>query len=117
MRRGEVYLAGLSPIRGSEAGKTQPVVVVSHDALNKVVSERGRGVVTVVPLSSNVSRILTFQVYLPAEATGLSRDSKAQAEQIRALAFERFAPQPVGSLPLDYLRQLEAALRLHLALS
>jgi mRNA interferase MazF len=115
MRRGELYLADLDPIRGSEANKARPIVVVSHDALNKVVSQRGRGVITVVPLSGNVSRVFSFQVFLSAEVTGLSHDSKAQAEQIRALAFERFL-EPLGVLPERYLRQLEAALRLHLAL-
>lgn len=116
MRRGEIYLANLDPIRGSEANKTRPVVIVSHDALNRVVEERGRGVVTVVPLSSNVERVYAFQVLLPAEVTGLSRDSKAQAEQVRALAFERFVPDPEGSLPERYLQALDEALRLHLAL-
>lgn len=116
MRRGEIYLANLEPIRGSEANKTRPVVVVSHDALNRVVEERKRGVVTVVPLSSNIEQVYSFQVLLPAEATGLSRDSKAQAEQVRALAFERFAPFPEGTLPERHMQALGEALKLHLAL-
>jgi mRNA interferase MazF len=116
MRRGEIYLANLDPIRGSEANKTCPVVVVSHDALNRVVEERGRGVVTVVPLSSNVERVYSFQVFLPAEVTGLSRDSKAQAEQVRALAFERFSSHPESTLPERYMQSLGEALRLHLDL-
>ncbi len=53
---------------------------------------------------------------LPSEVTGLPHDSKAQAEQVRALAFERFAPAAAGSLTVAYLRELDAALRLHLAL-
>ncbi len=116
MRRGDIYLANLEPVRGSEANKTRPVVIVSHDALNRVVEARGRGVVTVVPLSSNADQVYSFQVLLPAEATGLSRDSKAQAEQVRALAYERFAPNPEGSLPERYMQALGEALKLHLAL-
>lgn len=116
MRRGEIYLANLNPIRGSEVNKTRPVVIVSHDMLNQVVEERGRGVVTVVPLSSNVERVYSFQVLLPAEVTGLSRDSKAQAEQVRALAYERFSPHSEGSLPERYAQALGEALKLHLAL-
>ena len=53
---------------------------------------------------------------LPAEATGLSRDSKAQAEQVRALVYERFALDPVGSLTERYLQALNEALKVHLAL-
>lgn len=76
----------------------------------------GRGVVTVVPLSSNVARIYAFQVLLPAEVTGLAHDSKAQAEQVRALTYERLVPQLQSALPEQYLRQLGAALKIHLAL-
>lgn len=116
MRRGDIYLANLDPGRGSEANKTRPVVVVSHDALNQAVTELGQGVITVVPLSSNTNRIYAFQVLLPAEVTGLSKDSKAQAEQVRALAFERFSAHSESTLPETYLARLSAALRLHLAL-
>ncbi len=116
MKRGDIYFADLEPSRSSEANKTRPVVIISHDALNRTVEMLGRGVVTVVPLSSNVARIYAFQVLLPAEVTGLAHDSKAQAEQVRALAYERLLPQPLGALPEQYLRQLEAALRTHLDL-
>ena len=56
-----------------------------------------------------------FQVLLPADATGLRLDSKAQAEQIRAVAVERIGAQ-VGSLPPELMAALDEALRLHLAL-
>ena len=116
MRRGELYFADFDPVRGSEANKRRPVVVVSHDALNTVVGKLGHGVITVVPLTSNIERVLSFQVFLPGEVTGLPRDSKAQVEQVRALAFERFQPGVVGVLPVAYLERLEQALKLHLAL-
>ena len=116
MRRGEVYIVTLDPVKGSEASKRRPVITVSHEALNAVVEERRRGVITVVPLTSNIERILSFQPLLPAEITGLSRDSKAQAEQVRALAYERFQTEVVGVLPASYLARLDAALRLHLSL-
>lgn len=38
MKRGDIYLADLEPSRGSEANKTRPVVIVSHDALSDVVT-------------------------------------------------------------------------------
>lgn len=103
-------------MRGSEADKSRPVVIVSNDSLNVVVTKNRRGVVTVVPLSSNVERVLTFQVFLPADVTGWRHDSKAQAEQVRAIAVERLAPEPLFTLPTSYLRSLDIALRLHLAL-
>ena len=116
MRRGDVYLADLDPARGSEAAKRRPIVVVSHDALNRTVASLGRGVVTVVPLTSNVAVVHPFQVLVPAGAAGLDRASKAQAEQVRAIAVERLGPRSVGALAPALLAALDDALRLHLAL-
>ena len=48
MRRGEIVTVSLDPVRGSEAGKTRPAVVVSNDAANDTATRLGRGVVTVV---------------------------------------------------------------------
>jgi mRNA interferase MazF len=114
--RGDIVLVDLEPILGSEADKRRPAVIVSHDALNAVVTRRRQGVLTVVPLSTNVARVWSFQVFLPAEITGLGQDSKAQAEQVRALAYERFAPHRIATLPPTYVARLDAAMRLHLAL-
>ncbi len=51
----------------------------------------------------------------PATATGLSEDSKAQAEQVRSLAVERIGAR-LADVPPPLLASLDAALRLHLAL-
>ena len=115
MRRGDVYLVDLAPVRGAEADKLRPAVLVSNDGANGAASRLGRGVLTVVPVTSNVQRVYPFQVLLPATVTGLDRDSKAQAEQIRAIDVERIGPQ-VGSLDAELMAGLDEALRLHLAL-
>ena len=56
-----------------------------------------------------------FQVLLSPAETGLSRDSKAQAEQVRAVAVERLGGR-VGALTPALMRALDEALHLHLAL-
>jgi len=115
MRRGEVRLTDLDPARGSEADKQRPAILVSNDRANATAARLGRGVVTVVPLTSNVTRVFPFQVLLPAELTGLRVDSKAQAEQVRSIAVERLGPV-LGRLPASVMGHLEEALRLHLQL-
>jgi len=115
MRRGEVYFVDLEPAKGAEANKRRPVVIVSNDGANASAERLGRGVVTVVPITSNAERIYPFQVLLAAEVCGLAQDSKAQSEQVRSIAFERIGLR-IGALPLDLLATLDEALRLHLAL-
>lgn len=115
MLRGEIRLVRLDPAQGSEADKARPAVIVSNDRANASARRLGRGVVTVVPVTSNVTRILPFQVLLPAAETGLRVDSKAQAEQIRSLSVHRLGGV-LGHVPAHLMAALEDALRLHLQL-
>lgn len=70
---------------------------------------------TVVPLTSNTLRVLAFQVHLPAGTTGLDADSKAQAEQVRALSIQRVG-KALGRLTPALIVELDEALRIHLRL-
>jgi mRNA interferase MazF len=115
VRRGEIVAVALDPTRGSEASKTRPAVVVSNDAANGTATRLGRGVITVVPVTSSTERIYPFQVLLPARVTGLRHDSKAQAEQVRSVAVERVGRR-IGQLPAALMVELDQALRVHLSL-
>jgi mRNA interferase MazF len=115
MRRGAIHLADLEPVRSAEANKARPVVIVSNDGANATAERLRRGVVSVVPVTSNVDRVYPFQVFLRADAVGLDRNSKAQAEQVRPIAVERIGRQ-LGRLTPALVRELDDALRLHLDL-
>lgn len=115
MRRGEIFLVDLDQVLGAEATKRRPAVIVSNDGANETAERMGYGVITVVPVTSNVRRIYPFQVLLPAMTTGLDADSKAQAEQIRSVAVQRVGRR-IGLVPASLLGALDEALRLHLAL-
>lgn len=108
-------MVDLDPVRGTEASKRRPAVIVSNDAANQTAARLARGVLTVVPIASNVERVYPFQVLLPAGAGGLPRDSKAQAEQVRSIDAERVGKQ-LGRLPDPLMTLLDDALRLHLSL-
>lgn len=113
LRRGQIRWVDLDPTRGSESDKRRPAVIVSNDGAN--ANRLGRGVVTVVPITSNIERIYPFHVALSAQDTGLTRDSKAQAEQVRSVTVERIGAL-IGVLSGDDIAALDEALRLHLAL-
>lgn len=115
MLRGDIYLADLDPTQGSEADKRRPVVIVSNDGANTTAAMMQRGVVTVVPVTSNVANIYPFQVLLPRDETGLGRESKAQAEQVRSIAVGRLG-EHIGRLTSGLTEELDNALRLHLSL-
>lgn len=108
MKRGDVFYADLDPAQGSETRKTRPVVIVSNNAAN-----RAAALVTVLPLTSNVSRIFAFEVKLLAL---VSKDSKAMAQQVRTLDKSRLAKIAAGHVSMERMAQVDAALRLHLGL-
>ena len=115
MLRGEVRLVDLEPALGSEADKRRPAVIVSNDRANATAARLGRGVVTVVPVTSNTAQVFGFQALLPASDSGLRADSKAQAEQVRSVAVERVGPV-LGRLAPAVMAAVDDALRLHLQL-
>lgn len=115
MRRGDIVWVDLDPARRAEANKRRPAVVVSNDGANRVAEQLGRGVITVVPITTNTTRVFPFQVLLPSGRCGLAQDSKAQAEQIRAVSIDRVG-SVAGRVPPDLVEDLDRAIRLHLAL-
>lgn len=117
MRRGEIWTVDFNPVVGAEADKRQrPAVIVSGDGRNKASERTGRGVLTVVPLTSTTARVLDFQVLVAADdRNGLAADSKAQAEQVRAVDVSRFTDR-LGRLDAEQVAALDQALLIHLAL-
>jgi mRNA interferase MazF len=77
MRRGDIWLFDLDPVRGGEANNVRPAIVVSNDGANQAATRRGSGVVTVVPLTTNTSTVYPIQVLLEPVDTGLQTASKA----------------------------------------
>ena len=78
-----VFLASLNPVQGSEQAGRRPVLVISRERINQLLS-----VVNAVPLTSrkSASRIIyPNEVLLPAGMAGLQVDSIALCYQIRTL--------------------------------
>ena len=115
MRRGDIVVAHLDPAVGSEADKRRPAVVVSNNGANRAAEESGRGVVTIVPLTSSIATVHVFQVLISCVDSGLRADSKAQAEQIRAISIHRI-DSVIGHVPDHLMTSIEHAIRRHLDL-
>ena len=115
MERGDIYWVTLDPSFGHEQSSRRPAVIVSSDAANNSAERRGRGVITIVPLTSKLGFIYPFQVLVRTDESGLARDSKAQAEQVRSISTERLESK-AGRVAPNRMREIDDALRLHLTL-
>jgi len=65
--RGEIWLADLNPIRGSEQAGTRPVLILQNDMISKFTST-----VLAIPLTTNLRRAsLPFCVKISRGKGGL----------------------------------------------
>jgi mRNA interferase MazF len=111
MKRGEIYYADLNPTVGSEINKRRPVLIVSNDANN-----RAANTLTVLPITSNVTRVFPFEIALAKADSGLPKESKAQAQQIRTISKQRMRGRALGALNAEAMQRVNTAIKLHLAL-
>ncbi len=82
MQKWSIYRANLDPTLGSEQGKSRPVVIISEDAINHLLS-----CVNIIPITSlkEGRRIYPNEVFLDTNVGGLSNASIALCHQIRTI--------------------------------
>lgn len=111
MKRGEIYFAYLDPTVGSKIRKKRPILIVSNNANNKTASA-----VTVVPITSNTTKIYPFEVLFETKDSQLLKRSKAQCHQVRTISKMRIQGNKVGFVQDEMMLRINAALVLHLGL-
>ena len=80
-RRGEIWLANLNPIRGSEQAGIRPVLVFQNDSINRFTTT-----FLAIPLTTNLRRAnLPSCLAVPHGEGGLQQDSVALCHQLRVL--------------------------------
>ena len=112
VERGQVWWADLGEPDGSEPGYNRPVLIVQSDAFNR---SRLHTVLAVV-LSTNL-RLLDApgNVLIPANASGLRKDSVANVSQVITVDRE-FLIELAGRVRGQFLQDVEIGLRLVLGL-
>lgn len=110
-QRGDIYWAAFDPTVGTEIRKKRPAVIISNNTSNLKYFQ-----VTVIPLTSqNTKAVEPFQAFVSAKESGLKKDSRALAEQMRTISKLRLGTR-IGQLTPETLTSLEAAIKIHLDL-
>lgn len=104
LRRGEIYVADLSPVRGHEQGGTRPVLVIQNDVGNEYASTT-----IVAAITSRTKKQMPIHVGITTDESGLPQDSIVLLEQIRTLDKERLE-RKIGSLSQEKMREVDRAL-------
>ena len=101
-----IWLANLNPGRGTEPGKTRPVLIVQSQTLLNV----GHPSTLIVPLTTNlVDDAEPLRLRLKAFAK-LKRDSDLLVDQLRAIDNRRLTSGPLGVCSPLFMREVQAAI-------
>ena len=108
MKKGDVFMAVLDPVVGSEQGGRRPVVIMQNNAGN-----RHSTTVIAVPVTASAKPALPTHAAIPRGEGGLWLPSIALCEQVRTLEKSRLK-YFIGALNPQRLRELERALLISL---
>lgn len=107
IERGGIYWADLGTPVGSRPAKYRPVLVISGQAYN----QSGLATVIAVVVTSNTDlATMPGNVFLPAAATGLPRDSVVDVTAVVTLNKTDLVDH-AGDAPTGLLREIDTGLR------
>lgn len=112
-RRGEVWQVDLEPIRGSETGKSRPVLVISDEHLGRLPT---RLVVPITGWKPAYESYLWMTRLEASPSSGLTKTSAADALQLRVASLERFISR-LGFLAPDDVAEVAASIGICIQLS
>lgn len=107
IKQGDVFWVNFDPSVGAEVKKVRPAVVVSND-----INNEHSPIISIAPITSNVTRVYSFEVEIPVGTSSLTSRSKIMVNQTRAVDKVRLV-QLISSLPATLMAQVKAALKVH----
>ena len=113
IRRGEIWVARLTPNRGHEIGKSRPVLVLQETFL----LDAGLSTIIALPLTTQFRSSFEALRVRIAPRDRLLRECFVALEQIRALDSSRFSEGPLAVATPAELRKIEKSLQAILGLN
>ncbi len=103
VKKGQIFLADLNPVQGSEQGGVRPVVIIQNNIGNKFSPT-----VIVAAITGKLKKDIPTHVKL--NSLGLAKESTVLLEQIRTIDKSRLI-EKIGKTTDEELRIIEEALR------
>ena len=105
MRQGDIWMADLNPVKGSEQAGTIPVLIISGNLLNQYAP-----VVIVCPLTNSLMHYKGNVILSPNLENGLTASAKVMVYQVRSITKDRLFHR-LGSVNQEVVTQLHGSLR------
>ncbi|MBV9382071.1 MAG: type II toxin-antitoxin system PemK/MazF family toxin [Streptosporangiaceae bacterium] len=104
--RGSIYWADLGEARGSKPAKRRPVLIIQADPFN---ASRLNTTIAAVISSNTALAVMPGNVFLPAAASGLPKDSVVNVTALVTLD-KADLEAPVGHLPTSLMNDVDRGL-------
>lgn len=112
VERGDIYIADLSPIIGSEQGGIRPVVVIQNDLGNHFSPT----VIVAAITTKQLKAKLPTHIPIEQQQGVLTKDSVVLLEQIRTIDKKRLRSK-LSHLDLHTMKQINHALQISLGMT
>ena len=109
-KRGQIYYADLSPVKGSEQGGLRPVLIIQNDVGNKYAPT----VIVAVITSRHTKAKLPTHIWLNDEC-GLPKESMIECEQVRTLDKSRLKDF-MGAVSDEVMTEIDKGLKISFGL-
>lgn len=107
IHRTDIHWADLGPAEGSRPAKRRPVLIIQSDPYN---TSRLNTVLVAVITSNTALARMPGNVFIPATASGLPRDSVVNVTALATIDKSDLAGR-VGQLPADLMYDVDQGLR------
>ena len=111
IKRGDIVLAGLEPVKGSEQGGVRPVLIIQNDEGNKFSPTT-----VIAPITSKeFTKEFPTNVRISKEESRLNNDSTIMFNQIRTIDKSRIIKK-ISSLDIYSMNKVDKAIKVSLAI-
>ena len=111
IKRGDIILTNLEPVKGSEQGKTRPCIVIQNNIGNRISPTT-----VIAAITSKTEKEYPFMVYVQKGKGNLPKDSTILLNQIRTISIRHRIIKKIGTLKPSTMEKVDDALKISLAL-
>jgi mRNA interferase MazF len=112
IKRGDILLVDLEPVKGSEQGKVRPCLVIQNDVGNK-----NSPTTIVVAITSQTQKQFPFTTLITKADSNLKNDSVVLCNQIRTISTKERTISRIGKLNSKVMNRVDNALKISLGLN
>lgn len=112
IRRGDIAIANLEPVTGSEQGGIRPVLIIQNNILNIHAPTT-----IIAPITSKIyTKNYPTNVQFFSSTSGLKKESTILLNQIRTIDKERII-RKIGEIDFEIMKRVNIAIKVSLDLS